>query len=173
MKMRSKNQPNPSFLTPYIQLTLLIWITYILLTGNLEISNLVVGLIIGWSISILVRPQRMAIHWQKFPRALLASIQYLVILIWDLLKSGIQVSRIIINPKLPIDPGIVMIDAGCQGETGTALSAHALTLTPGEIVLEMDDEGHLYTHCLDVKETAKVAGEAQALRKELLSRIFE
>lgn len=66
-----------------------------------------------------------------------------------------------------------MIDAGCQSEAGTALSAHALTLTPGEMVVEMDDEGHLYTHCLDVKETIKVAIEAQELRQELLSKIFE
>jgi multicomponent Na+:H+ antiporter subunit E len=53
------------------------------------------------------------------------------------------------------------------------LSAHAITLTPGELVLGIDDQGVLYVHCLDVTQSAAYAAEAQQLRQELLSKIFE
>ena len=36
----------------------------------------------------------------------------------------------------------------------TALSAHAVSLTPGELVVEIDDEGVMYTHCLDASRAA-------------------
>lgn len=163
--MRSRNSA--------IQMTLLIAVIYLALTANLEPSNLVAAFLIGIAISSLIRPSQLTIAWQRLPLALWSLLRYLGILILDLVKSGIQVGGIILNPRLPIDPGIVMIDAGCQSELGTALSAHALTLTPGELVVEMDNQGLLFVHCLDASNSAQYVAEAQELRQELLSKIFE
>ena len=82
------------------------------------------------------------------------------------------VARIVLDPKLPIQPGIVAIHSGCKSELATALSAHAISITPGELVLGIDDKGVLYTHCLDATHAAQYATEAQALRRNLLSKIF-
>jgi multicomponent Na+:H+ antiporter subunit E len=90
-----------------------------------------------------------------------------------MIQSAVQVGLLLLNPDLPIEPGIVALDAGCQSELGTALSAHAITLTPGEMVLGMDDQGVLYVHCLDTRQSAAYAVEAQRLRQELLSKIFD
>jgi multicomponent Na+:H+ antiporter subunit E len=154
-------------------MTFVIGVIYLALTANLEPANLVAALLIGIAISVLVRPQQLTIAWRRLPLALWSILRYLGILILDLVKSGIQVGRIILNPRLPIDPGIVVIDAGCQSELGTALSAHAMTLTPGELVVEMDDQGLLFVHCLDASKSAQYVAEAQDLRQDLLSKIFE
>lgn len=159
--------------TSAIQMTLVIGVIYLGLTGNLEIANLVTGLLIGAGISLLVRPKSLSIDWGRLPIALWSILRYLGVLLLDLIKSGIQVGGIILSPRLKIDPGIVNIEAGCKSELATALSAHALTLTPGELVVEMDDDGHLFVHCLDVNNSTKYAAEAQSLRRELLSKIFE
>lgn len=159
--------------TSAIQMTLIIGIVYLALTGNLEFANLATGLLVGAGISLLVRPQRLSIRWGRLPIALWSILRYLGVLFMDLVKSGIQVGGIILSSRPKIDPGIVNIDAGCKSELGTALSAHAMTLTPGELVVEMDDNGHLFVHCLNVRNSAQYAAEAQSLRRELLSKIFE
>lgn len=160
-------------LTSALQMTLVIGVLYLMLTANLELSNVVAGLLIGAGVSSLLQPRQLSIDWRKLPLALWSILRYLGVLIMDLVKSGIQVGRIILSPQLPIDPGIVAIDTGCESELATALSAHAMTLTPGELVVEMDDQGLLYVHCLEASKSTQYAAEAQSLRRELLSKIFE
>ncbi len=163
----------PYKFTHIAQMTLVLWVIYVLITGNFEIRNLVVGLLIGLIISLLVRPQQLAIRWRNLPVGLWSIFRYLLHLVWDLFISSLQVAGIILKPELPINPGIVEIDASCQSELSAALNAHALTLTPGELVVEMDDEGRLFAHALDTQKTMQVAKQVQDLRRDLLSKIFE
>jgi multicomponent Na+:H+ antiporter subunit E len=55
---------------------------------------------------------------------------------------------------------------------GTALSAHAITLAPGEMVVEIDERGVMYTSCLDKTNSEKYTEDAQRMRKNLLQKIF-
>ena len=48
----------------------------------------------------------------------------------------------------------------------------AITLTPGEMVVEIDDDGIMYTHMLDASNPDKQVAAAQQTRRDLLSRIF-
>lgn len=156
-----------------IQMTLLITILYLALTANLEGTNIFLGLLIGVGISALVRPRQLAIEWPRLPQALWALGRYFALLWWDMVKSALQVARLVLHPQLPIRPGIFAIETGCQSELGVALSAHAVSLTPGELAVGMDDEGVLYVHCLDVDHSPEYVAEAQTLRRDLLSKIFE
>lgn len=156
-----------------VQMAILILVIYLALTGNVELANIVTGIIIGAGISLLLRPSQLSIRWRRLHVALWSLMRYLGVLIVDMIISAIQIAQLLVNPDLPIKPGIVDINAGCQSELGTALSAHAITLTPGELVIGMDDQGELYVHCLDVSQSETYAAEAQNLRKELLSKIFE
>ena len=100
-------------------------------------------------------------------------LRYVLVLVYDLIVSGIQVARIVLNPSLPIKPGIVAIHSTCWSEDATALNAHAITLTPGELVVEMSEDGTMYTHCLDASKSEEVLEQAQTMRVELLEKIFE
>lgn len=156
----------------YLTVTLLLLFVYLELSFNLEFSNLVVGLFIASFITFLVRPRSGPIEWSRLPASIWALVKYLAILAYDLIKSGILVARLVLTPKMRLRQGIVAIPAECDSELGTALSAHAITITPGESVVEMDDEGVMYTHCLDVTEADKYMAEAQKMRKDLLEKIF-
>lgn len=156
-----------------VQMSLIIFVIYLALTDNIEPSNLVIGLLIGAMISLLIRPKNLSITWRRLPEALWAFLRYLGILMLDLAQSGYQVGRILLSPNLPINPGISTIDTDCQTELSSALSAHSITLTPGELVVEMDDQGMLYVHCLNVEKTAQYAAMAQQMRRDLLSKIFQ
>jgi multicomponent Na+:H+ antiporter subunit E len=123
-------------------------------------------------ITFLVHPPTHPKRWRRIPTSLAALAVYIVILTWDLIMSGIQVARIVLSPSLPVRPGVTAIPSGAHSELDKALSAHAITLTPGEVVIEMDNQGVMYTHCLDLEATKKHAGDAQKLRIELLKKIF-
>ena len=156
---------------PYLMVFSL-WIVYLALTANLEFSNLLLGLLIAIGLTLLIRPRRQRIELRRLPEAILAFGQYLLILIYDVIKSGLAVARILLDPALPVKPGIVAIPSGCKSELATALSAHAITLAPGEMVIEISKDGVMYTHTLDVTRASEYVADAQRMRRRLLGKIF-
>ncbi len=155
-----------------IRTILILLVIYLALTGNLQASNIVLGALVAGAATLLLRPQPGRTDLRRLPVAAWAMIRYIAILASDVVRSGVGVARIVLDPKLPIRPGIVAIESGCQSELATALSAHALTITPGEMVIGIAADGVMYTHCLDATHSAEYAAEAQAMRRDLLSKIF-
>ena len=155
-----------------LRLTIPLFLIYLALTSNLAWNNLLVGLLVGAGLSWLLRPSLKPFNWRRLPGALLAIGRYLLVLLVDLITSGMQVARIVLDPKLPIKPGVVAIPSGCESDLATALSAHAISLTPGVLVVEIDDDGVMYTHCLDASRAAEYVAEAQQMRRDLLQKIF-
>jgi multicomponent Na+:H+ antiporter subunit E len=94
-------------------------------------------------------------------------------MLWELIVSGLQVAHIVLSPSLPIKPGIIAIPSGTDSDLATALSAHAITVTPGELVVEISDDGVMYTHVLDVTMSEAARLNAQEQRRNLLSKILK
>ncbi len=157
-----------------IWVTILLFAVYLILSGNATVPNLVVGALIAFGISTLL-PRRATVkfQWQRIPAFTWALIRYIFVVLWDVVKGGIATARIVLSPEMPLKPGIIAIPSGSTSELGTALSAHATTLSPGELVVEMDAEGTLYTHCLNVDKSAAYVADAQALRANLLKDMFK
>ena len=156
----------------YLRTILILLVIYLALTGNWQPGNVVLGALVATVATLLVQPRGGQMDFRRLPAAAWAIVRYIAILAADVVKSGIGVARIVLDPNLPIQPGIVAIESGCQSELATALSAHALTITPGEMVIGIDANGVMYTHCLDATHSAEYAAEAQAMRRDLLSKIF-
>ena len=157
-----------------IQIAIPLFIVYLVLSGNVTIPNLVVGALVALGVSALLPGRDEApIPLKRVPGFVGAMIRYVFVVIWDILKGGIATARIVLSLDMPLKTGIIAIPSGSKSELGTALSAHAITLSPGELVVEMDDEGMMYTHCLDVDKSEVYVAEAQALRRNLLSDMFE
>lgn len=150
----------------------LLTLVYLALTTNTEPLNILAGILLATGIAFLLRSEGGLADFRHLPAAAWALLRYIVILTYDLLVSGIQVARIVLDPKLPIQPGILAIPSQCESEDGQALSAHAITLTPGELVVEIDDQGVMYTHSLDATHKAEQVENAQRMRRELLNKIL-
>lgn len=65
-------------------------------------------------------------------------------------KANFDVAYRVITGK--IRPGIVKISPGLTREESRVLLANSITLTPGTFTLEIDDEGSLYVHWINVPE---------------------
>ncbi len=57
-------------------------------------------------------------------------------LIKEIWKAGIDVSRIILDPKLPISPTLVRFRPSQQSTVGLVTHANSITLTPGTITVQ-------------------------------------
>ncbi|MCS7060011.1 MAG: Na+/H+ antiporter subunit E [Anaerolineae bacterium] len=156
----------------YLRLVLICLVLFLALTENAEPANIVLGLLIGVLVALVVRPAPDLLSIRRLPLVLFNLARYTLWLAVDIIRNGIRVARIVLDPKLPIRPGILAIQSEMKSELGIALNAHAITVTPGEQVVEIGEDGVLYTHCLDVVASAESAEAAQRTRRRLMEGIF-
>lgn len=81
------------------------------------------------------------------------------VLIWNIVKSNIQVAKIVLSRKMPMDPGFVTIKNPLKKELNQALFANAITLTPGTLTVEMD-RNQIIIHSL-IKEEGNKLDDSQ------------
>ena len=70
-------------------------------------------------------------------------LSYVPWLFREIFKANIHVSRIILDPKLPIRPHLIRVEASQRSELGQVIYANSITLTPGTISLDIRDNGIL------------------------------
>lgn len=149
-----------------------LWLVYLALTSNPELSNLVVGLLIALGLTALLHPDPYRVRPQRIPGALWAGLRYLAVVGKDVFLGGLQVARLVLDPALPIHPAIIAIPSGTESELATALSSHAISLSPGAMVIEIGEHGVMYTHTLDVNMPDEAYFEIQRQRRDLLAKML-
>jgi multicomponent Na+:H+ antiporter subunit E len=68
-------------------------------------------------------------------------------LLWQVVKSNVDVARRILDPRLPIRPELIRVKAGQRNDLGRAIYANSITLTPGTVSLYVDDD-EIVVHAL-------------------------
>jgi len=77
----------------------------------------------------------------------LRPLAYVPWLTWEIVKSNIDVARVVLSPKMKINPRLIRVPASQRGEVGQAIFANSITLTPGTITLDLRD-GQALVHAL-------------------------
>lgn len=136
------------------------------------------GLLFGFGVSFVVltglgvqvRPVKIG----QIPGQVAAFVIYVLLTLRDIFLSSIDVARRILSPSLRMEPGIIPVPTQdpLRREWIAALSAHNITVTPGQLVVDFDDSEVMYVHCLDVTDSARTVTGAQALRLKLLTEMI-
>ncbi len=100
-------------------------------------------------------------------------LKYLVVFFVALVKANLDVAMRVINPKLPINPGIVEYETTLTNDTAIAILANSITLTPGTLTIDVIDN-KLYIHWIDVttKEKEGIYKEIGESFEKILKEIF-
>jgi multisubunit Na+/H+ antiporter MnhE subunit len=151
---------------------LFLWLLYLGLTANPEPSNLIVGLVIAVTLTAFLHPDKLHIDLRLVPEAAWSLARYVAVVAKDVVQGGLQVAAMVLHHRLPVHPGVIAIPSGTESEWATALSAHAITLSPGAMVMEIGEDGVMYTHTLDADNADESIAELQRLRRNLLERIL-
>ena len=78
------------------------------------------------------------------PRALV----YFPWLVFEITKANWDVAKIILSPKMNIQPHIFKTKASQKSDVGLTTYANSITLTPGTVTIVMDDDGVFEIHAL-------------------------
>lgn len=161
----------------YLLYALPLAVVWMGVTSKITLENFILGYVIGFALMVFTQAGPRRLHWRQFPGQVAALVVYLAILFRDIVLSSIDVTRRVLSPKLDITPGVIAVSTQDphKNEVVTAMSSIFITLTPGELVMEVeedDDKAVMYVHTLDVAQTVAQAEQAQAHRLNLLYRIL-
>ena len=106
-------------------------------------GNLLLGYLLSVSVLIAAGIRGESIRMRNAPRQLYNLIAYTLYLASEVLSAGLKVSRVILMPSLPINPGISKVNTQdiSENELISAVSAHGITITPGELVVDFEETG--------------------------------
>ncbi len=145
-----KNSPNTliKILNAFIVAVVLL-VFYIAWTHVTIIGNLVVVFITAFIVSLLF------VHAEQLPALTIKKIVYSVIYIFylfiSIVQSNFDVARRVVQPRIPINPGIVKVKTRLKSKVGRMILANSITLTPGTLTVEVKDD-YYYIHWIDVTD---------------------
>lgn len=131
-------------------LNLFIALLWVLLKDEdvLRWQTIVVGFIVG---SVILYMMRRFFGGRFYLHRFLSIIKLILIFISETIQSTIVVIKHIITPKINIEPGIFSYKTILHSEWEVTTLALLLTLTPGSVVMEVNEEGNVfYIHAMDI-----------------------
>lgn len=131
-------------------LNLFITLLWVLLKDEpeLRVQTIATGFVIGSFITLLMRR---FFGGEFYLLRVLAMIKLVFIFISETLQSSVVVIKHILSPKINVEPGIFTYKTILTSEWEVTTLALLLTLTPGSVVMELNEEGDiLYIHAMDI-----------------------
>jgi len=123
---------------------------WMFMSTSITASTFIVGYLIGLILIIMMRrffKDRLYI-WRLW-----ATVKLTLIFFRELILSNISVLRLILQPKMDIEPMIFALPTDLKHDWEITLLSSLITLTPGTLVLYVsDDQKTLYIHAIDVDD---------------------
>ncbi len=121
---------------------LALFLLWVALSGHFSGFFLFLGLAsCGLVMWLSFRMRLGATEHAQFPD-ILGLLRYAGWLAREIFISNLKVARIILDPKLPIQPVLFLAPAGQSTDLGRFMFANSITLTPGTISIEIEGTGN-------------------------------
>ena len=133
-----------------ILLNFFIAIVWMFLSSSMTAKAFVIGYLIGL---ILIFIMRRFFKERLYLGRLWATIKLALLFFKELTLSNISVLRVVLRPKMDIQPMIFALPTDLKHDWEITLLSSLITLTPGTIVVNVSDDQHtLYIHAIDVDD---------------------
>ncbi|MEN1967061.1 Na+/H+ antiporter subunit E [Lentibacillus sp. N15] len=130
-----------------ILLNVFIAVVWMFLDSSIKPETFIVGYIIG---ALLIFVMRRYFRARFYLGWVWASIKLIFIFLKELAMSNWNVLRIVLQPKISIQPVIFEFPIELKRDWEITLLANLITLTPGTLVIHVsDDQTKLYIHAID------------------------
>lgn len=131
-------------------LLLLLWMIF---NGRITLEVFLFGAVIcGWVYWFICK--YMGYSWQR-EKQLIKKVplylKYAVVLVWEIFKANIDVIKIVLSPKLEVEPALVRFHTDLKSEASWVTLANSITLTPGTYTAELEN-GDYVVQALDKKK---------------------
>ena len=145
-----------------ISLGLLLFGVWLLLSGFFEPLLLGLG-VVSCLVVVLIAHRMDVIDREGHP----IHLGWRIVIYWfwlalEIVKANIDVARRILDPKLPIHPVLIRLQASQKSELGHVIYANSITLTPGTVSVQVE-AGEILVHAI-------AKGPAEALQQGDMDR---
>lgn len=129
-------------------------LVWLLLWGSVSVANVISGLLVALAITLLMPLPAVPVQGRVHP----LSVAWLMLnVLWGLVKSSTQVAWLTLRPQRPPLSAVLRAQPALKSDLVLELGVNILNLTPGTLVLEIDQTQRLlYVHVLNVDSQSGV-----------------
>ncbi|MDO9639838.1 MAG: Na+/H+ antiporter subunit E [Pseudotabrizicola sp.] len=159
-------------LFPHPLMSLLLFVTWMLLVNQFKIGSMVMALILAIIIPMLTAP-----YWPNRPplKHVPRFAAYVLLVMWDIVKANIQVARIVLFMRNEnIRSGWIAVPIELKTPEAITILAGTITMTPGTVTSDMSSCGRvLLIHALHAPDPDSIIRDIKTRYEARLKRIFE
>ncbi|MCD4690426.1 Na+/H+ antiporter subunit E [bacterium] len=125
----------------YCYLFVMLFGTWLVLTSSLQWQELVAGAVISVVLAVYLGKTYAGLGIPPLSLKRIGYfIAYLAVLFVEVVRANLEVAWIVLQPKLPIRPGIVAVKTDLTQDIAKTILANSITLTPGTFTLDIIDD---------------------------------
>jgi len=162
-------------LRPTICLSAGLLALWLILTWSLDPQEVAAGVVVSLVVAAIARGSVRSVTGCPGSIARRAAwlLAYIPYLLRAIVAANIDVARRVVNPALPIRPGIVKVRTNLQSPLGRLFLTSSITLTPGTLTVETSGQ-ELYIHWIDVEADGIEEASERIVRgfERYLEKIF-
>jgi multicomponent K+:H+ antiporter subunit E len=149
-------------------LLLLVWLA---LNNSVHPAHLLLGATLA--ILIPLWTAQLAMPKPRIKQVLTIVVLGLIVL-YDIVKSNIDVARLILGSESKINPSFVWVPLDLTDPHAKSALAGIITMTPGTLSADFSDDGkHLLVHAFNVPDPAQLIADIKSRYELPLMEIFE
>jgi multicomponent Na+:H+ antiporter subunit E len=125
---------------------------WLLLSGRYQAKYIILGAISAALVTfltndlfyvVLQRGERLGVKPGQVLRQIWRFLLYIPWLLIQIVLANVQVACIVLNPKMPIEPGLLLFRTKMRKGIAQVTLANSITLTPGTITASLEDGNYI------------------------------
>ena len=159
-----------SRLLPFPMLSLLLWLSWLLLNG-FSWGHGLLGLVLAVVLPLGTRP-----FWPNVPRLrdFPKLVRFVLVVHWGIITANVVVARLILGSPRKLRPAFVELPLELTDDFAITLLASTISLTPGTVSADVsEDRRTLLIHALDMDDEAELVAQIKQRYERPLKEIFE
>jgi len=130
---------------------IILWIVWVLIAG-FDVLEIALGGVVALILSLIISKYvSYSFGFGAIVGLLKFIFVYVPVFIYKLVIANLDMAYRVLSPKLPIDPGFVKVPTSLKSDFGKLVLANSITLTPGTLSLDVQDD-HVLVHCVNVSD---------------------
>ena len=157
-------------LLPYPSLTLVLWLTWLLLNG-FSVGHALLGLNLAVVLPLGIRP-----FWPQVPlvRDRMGLLRFVLRVAKDILLANLAVALKVLGPVKDLQPGFVEVPLDLRDSFAITVLTSTVSLTPGTVSADVsEDRTRLLVHALHVEDPEALVAEIKQRYEGPIKEIFE
>ncbi|WP_339748489.1 Na+/H+ antiporter subunit E [uncultured Maricaulis sp.] len=154
-------------------LTVILTLLWLTLSGQYTLSG-EYPLVIGFGVLSVIGTVALAFRMRIVDREtvpILPSLPLMIYWLWlgrEILNANLAVLKLVMRPEIDVEPRLVRVPAEQRSGLGHAVFANSITLTPGTVTVDVEEDGFL-VHALDTSFTDPLGFAEMGARSDVAS----